>query len=71
PRTLLGSLEQAQPPGQTQPAAPAGAARPSRAQDAAVVFSRKVLNTTRKVWTDIFAARGQTYAPPVLVVYDG
>ena len=71
PRTLLGSLEQAQPPGQTQPAAPAGAAGPSGAQDAEVVFSRKVLNTTRKVWTDIFAARGQTYAPPVLVVYDG
>lgn len=71
PRTLLGSMEQAPPQGQVEgqmrPGAPVG----PRADDAEVEFSRKVMHTTKTVWTDIFAKRGLTYSQPTLVAYRG
>jgi predicted metalloprotease len=52
--------------GQPQAVAPAG----PRADDPEASFSRKVLASTEDVWGEVLGEKGQTYQPPVLVVYD-
>mgnify|MGYP001585084754 CR=1 FL=1 len=51
---------------------PATGPAPVSAEDQeAYDFSTVILAETEKTWTDIFAANGSTYEPPVLVVYSG
>lgn len=52
-----------------QPAA--GPAEVSAEDQEAFDFSSVILAETEKTWTDIFAANGSAYEPPVLVVYSG
>jgi uncharacterized protein len=47
-------------------AAPVPAQTPS---DAGLVFVRQVLATTEDVWQNVFKNFGQTYRPPILVLY--
>jgi uncharacterized protein len=48
-----------------------GSAPPDPAQDELLQFSSVVLADTEDVWRQQFAARGQTYEEPRLVVFDG
>ena len=50
---------------------PAGPAQVSAEDQEAYDFSSVILAETEKTWTDIFAASGERYSPPVLVVYTG
>jgi len=50
---------------------PAGPAQVSAEDQDAYDFSSVILAETEKTWTDIFAASGERYSPPVLVVYTG
>ena len=69
PLSLLGDGQLSTPAPQVQgPSAPAGA-------DGSTIDPQlrstilKVLGSTERRWTDMFAARGQTYEKPVLVFY--
>lgn len=50
---------------------PAGPAQVSAEDQEKYEFSTVVLAETEKVWGDVFAAAGQQYVPPTLVVYTG
>lgn len=55
------------------PQAPVGqqVGQPAPADAAAAQFSARVLETTETTWSKIFAAEGQDYPEPTLVLYDG
>ena len=46
-------------------------ARQTPASDPMTKFVAKVLGSTERTWTEVFAAQGQQYAPPVLVLFSG
>ena len=54
----------------TQPASPQGSQNAGY-EDAGKQFVAKVLGSTEDVWTQIFAAGGQTYQPAPLVLFSG
>ena len=54
--------------GQVQTSAPSG---PNVIDDRTEEFVGVVLADTEEIWTDIFAASGLRYVPPVLVLYSG
>ncbi|KAF1008494.1 MAG: hypothetical protein GAK28_00915 [Luteibacter sp.] len=66
PTALLGQAEQGAPaPQRTQ------ATRPAEATDPQVDFVRAILGETEDTWGEIFAANGQRYEQPHLVLFRG
>jgi len=57
-----GTTDQVDRPAASAPAGP-------RADDSLLHFSAKIVGSTEDIWTKIFAARGQTYRPPIFVPY--
>lgn len=51
----------------SQEAAP----RAAPAADPMSIFVSKVLRSTERTWTEVFAEQGRTYQPPVLVLFSG
>ena len=71
----MGSVQVAAPPSSPQvsasPAGAPGTAAPGQLQNATDSFVAKVLATTEDSWGKIFAAAGQRYPAPKLVLFDG
>ena len=69
----MGSMQTAAPPTSQvttgQPSAP-GTAKPGQLQNATDSFVARVLATTEDSWGKIFAASGQRYPAPKLVLFD-
>jgi len=55
----------------SQPQSQQAPSRAAPAEDRQTKFVRTVLADTEDVWTQIFRANGQTYAPPKLVLFSG
>ncbi|MFJ2988583.1 neutral zinc metallopeptidase [Collimonas sp. NPDC087041] len=70
PSTVL-SLLSGGPVSQPQSQSQQAPSRAAPAEDRQTKFVRTVLADTEDVWTQIFRANGQTYAPPKLVLFSG
>jgi hypothetical protein len=67
PSTLLGIVSEVSSPAQ----APQGAAVTGKPADAQGDFAARVLGETEDVWGKYFAASGQRYTPPTMVLFTG
>lgn len=68
PLTILGLMENVQPPAQVQHQGPA---RQPPANDQMARFVKVVLGSTEDVWTAKFRQRNMTYQAPKLVLFSG
>jgi uncharacterized protein len=71
PSLLIGGAEMIERQGQPQVQAPPTARRTGAPQDETGRFVSKVLGSTETVWSQVFAADGKRYRPPVLILYRG
>ena len=71
PSLLLNGTQQILGGGSTEQSSPAPTVAPGTPKDATGQFVAAILGETEDVWTEIFAASGETYHPPKLRLFAG